>query len=166
MKSNLVPASLAQFAQLPDEAVVSVHTVAGIFDAGTFGVNLMPQAIGPIFEQAANRNSFTKAPIETPGMANEQPFLRAKPGTSETLRQAGMATRNMPESIQVNPVRAEAFPDFGDAVKVAESRCVKSSITFVGFTRDDSKGMMGGNELEPYFSLPLLWFEVCRPRRG
>jgi hypothetical protein len=76
---------------------------------GTFGVNLMPQAIGPIFEQAANRNAFTKAPIETPGMANEQPFLRAKPGTSETLRQAGIATRNMPESIQVNPVRAEAL---------------------------------------------------------
>jgi len=42
-------------------------------------------------------------------MENMQPFLRAKPGTSETLKAAGMATRNLPESLQVNPVRAEAL---------------------------------------------------------
>ena len=75
----------------------------------TFNLNLMPQILAPIYEQATNENSFTKARIETPGMENEQPFLRAKPNTSETLKAAGMATRNLPESLQVNPVRAEAL---------------------------------------------------------
>ncbi|MBK8760426.1 MAG: hypothetical protein IPM03_08315 [Sulfuritalea sp.] len=75
----------------------------------TFNLNLMPQILAPLYEQAANRNSFTKAPIETPGMENVQPFLRSKPGTSETMKAAGMATRNMPEVAQINPARAEAL---------------------------------------------------------
>lgn len=75
----------------------------------TFHLNLMPQALAPLYEQATNRNSFTKAPLETPGMENLQPFLRSKPGTSETMKAAGMATRNLPESLQLNPVRAEAL---------------------------------------------------------
>jgi hypothetical protein len=75
----------------------------------TFGVNLMPQILAPMIEQATNRNGFTMAPIETPGMENQQPFLRAKPTTSETMKAAGMATSNMPEALQVNPVRAEAL---------------------------------------------------------
>ncbi len=75
----------------------------------TFSLNLMPQILAPIYEQGANRNSFTKAPIETPGMENVQPFMRAKPNTSETMRALGMATRNMPEGLQVNPVRSEAL---------------------------------------------------------
>ncbi len=75
----------------------------------TFSLNLMPQILAPITEQMANRNSFTKAPIETPGMDNVQPFMRAKPNTSETMRALGMATRNMPESMQINPVRTEAL---------------------------------------------------------
>lgn len=75
----------------------------------TFSLNLMPQILAPIYEQGANKNSFTKAPIETPGMENVQPFLRAKPNTSETMRALSMATRNMPESMQINPVRTEAL---------------------------------------------------------
>ncbi len=75
----------------------------------TFNLNLMPQIIAPLYEQAANKNSFTKAPIETPGMENVQPFLRSKPGTSETMKAAGMATRDNPEWAQVNPARAEAL---------------------------------------------------------
>ncbi|MCX7148662.1 MAG: hypothetical protein NTY05_04515, partial [Rhodocyclales bacterium] len=75
----------------------------------TFSVNFMPQIIAPLAEQAANRNSFTTAPIETPGMENVQPFLRSKPGTSETMKAAGMATRDLPEALQVNPARAEAL---------------------------------------------------------
>lgn len=75
----------------------------------TFNLNLMPQILAPLREQAANRNSFTKAPIETPGMENVQPFLRAKPGTSETMKALGIASRDLPESLQVNPVRAEAL---------------------------------------------------------
>jgi len=75
----------------------------------TFSLNLMPQIIAPLAEQAMNKSSFTKAPIETPGMENLQPFLRAKPTTSETMKAAGMATRDLPENLQVNPVRAEAL---------------------------------------------------------
>ncbi len=75
----------------------------------TFSLNFMPQIVAPLAEQATNRNSFTKAPLETPGMKNVQPFMRAKPTTSETLKAAGMATRNLPEALQVNPVRAEAL---------------------------------------------------------
>lgn len=75
----------------------------------TFNLNLMPQIVAPLYEQATNRNSFTKAPIETPGMENVQPFLRSKPGTSETFKALGMASKDMPESLQVNPARAEAL---------------------------------------------------------
>ena len=75
----------------------------------TFNLNLMPQAVAPLYEQATNRNSFTKSPIETPGMEGVQPFLRAKPGTSETFKALGMATKDNPEWAQVNPARAEAL---------------------------------------------------------
>lgn len=75
----------------------------------TFNLNLMPQIVAPLYEQATNRNSFTGAPIETTGMQDLQPFMRAKPGTSETLRSLGMATADMPEALQVNPARAEAL---------------------------------------------------------
>lgn len=75
----------------------------------TFNLNLMPQILAPVYEQGANRNNFTKSPIETDGMQNQQPFMRAKPTTSETLKAAGMATANLPEALQVNPVRTEAL---------------------------------------------------------
>lgn len=74
-----------------------------------FNLNMMPQVVAPLYEQATNRNGFTNAPIETPGMEGMQPFLRAKPTTSETLKAAGMASRDLPENLQVNPVRAEAL---------------------------------------------------------
>lgn len=72
--------------------------------SATFGLNLTPQIIAPLKEQMTNRNGFTGSPIETPGMDNVQPFLRAKPTTSETMKAVGMATRNLPEELQVNPV--------------------------------------------------------------
>ncbi len=75
----------------------------------TFSLNWMPQILAPIYEQATNRNSFTKALIETPGMEEQQPFMRAKANTSQTMQALGMATRNMPEALQVNPVRTEAL---------------------------------------------------------
>lgn len=75
----------------------------------TFHLNLMPQVAAPLVEQYANKNSFTGAPIETPDHAGMEPFLRAKPGTSETMKAVGMATRANPEWAQVNPARAEAL---------------------------------------------------------
>jgi hypothetical protein len=77
--------------------------------SATFNWNWMPQILAPLQEQATNRSAFTKAPLETPGMENVQPFLRAKPSTSETLKAAGLATRDLPEAAQINPVRAEAL---------------------------------------------------------
>jgi hypothetical protein len=69
----------------------------------------MPQVHAPLYEQATTRNSFTGSPIETPGMDGVQPFLRAKPGTSETFKALGMTTKDNPEWAQVNPARAEAL---------------------------------------------------------
>jgi len=74
-----------------------------------FGVDLMPQVLNPLYEQATNRNTFTGRRIEPLGMENLQPFLRARPTTSETMKALGMATRELPEWAQVNPVRAEAM---------------------------------------------------------
>lgn len=74
-----------------------------------FKLNMTPQFAAPLVEQYANRTSFTDAPIETPGLEGLQPFLRSKPGTSETLKAAGMLTRDLPEELQINPVRAEAL---------------------------------------------------------
>jgi hypothetical protein len=59
--------------------------VARIIGA-TFNLNFMPQILAQIAEQMANENSFTHASIETPGMENLQPFMRAKPNTSETIK--------------------------------------------------------------------------------
>ena len=69
----------------------------------------MPQIVAPLYDQAKNEHSFTHGKIETPGMENVQPFLRAKPNTSETMKALGMATRDLPESLQVPPARAEAL---------------------------------------------------------
>jgi|GEM_PF-2206229 len=77
--------------------------------ANTYSVNLTPQIIAPMAEQLANKHFFSDTPIETESMQNLQPFMRAKENTSETLKRLGMATRDLPESLQVNPVRAEAL---------------------------------------------------------
>ena len=74
-----------------------------------FNLNFMPQIVAPLYEQATNKNGFTDSPIETPGMENMQPFLRAKSNTSETMKALGMATRNLPEGKQIAPARAEAL---------------------------------------------------------
>lgn len=92
---------------LHDDPALGGH-VADIV-RNTFHLNLMPQFAAPLYEQATNRNGFTAAPIETPGMENVQPWLRAKPGTSETMKRLGEATRNLPEGLQVPPARAEAL---------------------------------------------------------
>ena len=77
--------------------------------ANTYSVNLTPQIIAPMAEQLANKHFFSDTPIETESMQNLQPFMRAKENTSETLKRLGMATRSLPEALQVNPVRAEAL---------------------------------------------------------
>lgn len=108
------PGAIGRIAELAVEKVVNEDAEGLGKDllrviGNTFHLNLMPQIVAPLVEQYANKNSFTGAPIETPDHAGLQPFLRAKPGTSETLKAAGMATRDMPESLQVNPARAEAL---------------------------------------------------------
>jgi hypothetical protein len=77
--------------------------------AHTFGLNLLPQIIAPLAEQSANKRFFTDTPIEGEGMDDLIPALRAKHNTSATLRHLGEATIDLPEALQVNPVRAEAL---------------------------------------------------------
>ena len=106
--------ALASVAERAVEKLVDddAHGLGGDFArilGATFNLNFMPQLLAPLYEQATNRTGFTKAPIETPGMEDMQPFLRAKPTTSETLKAAGMATRDLPEALQINPVRTEAL---------------------------------------------------------
>jgi len=106
--------ALASVAERSVEKLVDddAHGLGGDFArilGATFNLNFMPQLLAPLYEQATNRTGFTKAPIETPGMEDMQPFLRAKPTTSETLKAAGMATRDLPEALQINPVRTEAL---------------------------------------------------------
>jgi hypothetical protein len=108
------PGAIGRVAELAVEKVVNEDADGLGKDllrviGNTFHLNLMPQIAAPLVEQYANKNSFTGAPIETPDHAGLQPFLRAKPGTSETMKAAGMLTRDMPEELQVNPVRAEAL---------------------------------------------------------
>ncbi|MFZ2855793.1 MAG: LPD38 domain-containing protein [Rhodocyclaceae bacterium] len=108
------PGAIASIAERTAEKVINEDPLGLGKDftrilGSVFHVNLTPQILAPLVEQATNRNSFTNAPIQTPGMENMQPFLRAKPTTSETLKAAGMLTKDMPEALQVNPVRAEAL---------------------------------------------------------
>ncbi|MDD5387883.1 MAG: hypothetical protein PHD37_00950 [Gallionellaceae bacterium] len=77
--------------------------------AHTFSVNVLPQIAAPVAEQVANKSFFTGAPIETQGMEDVHPWMRTKPGTSETMRALGEATSGMPEAVQVSPARAEAL---------------------------------------------------------
>ncbi|MRR50708.1 MAG: hypothetical protein EG825_07290 [Rhodocyclaceae bacterium] len=108
------PGAIGRIAELAVEKVVN-DDAEGLGNdllrviGNTFHLNLMPQIAAPLVEQYANKNSFTGAPIETPDHAGLQPFLRAKPGTSETMKALGMASRDLPEGAQINPVRAEAL---------------------------------------------------------
>ncbi len=74
-----------------------------------FRLEFLPQAFVPIYELATNRLLFFDRPIETRAVESLQPFARATPGTSRTLRAAGEATRALPRKLQLNPVRTEAL---------------------------------------------------------
>lgn len=75
----------------------------------TFGLDFTPQVVKPLVEQMANKSFFTGSSIETPSMENLQPFLRSGSNTSETMKAIGMATADLPEALQFNPVRAESL---------------------------------------------------------
>ncbi len=77
--------------------------------AQLFKLDVLPQAVKPIAEQAMNKNLFTKRPIETQAMQSLAPFARSGPYTSAALTELGLATRNLPRSLQISPSRAEAL---------------------------------------------------------
>ena len=77
--------------------------------ANLFHVEMIPQAFKPLYEQAINRNTFTDRPIETMGMESMQKWARAAPQTNRALTELGVASRDLPESLQINPVRTEAL---------------------------------------------------------
>ena len=74
-----------------------------------FKLDVMPQLLKPLAEQAMNRNLFTDRPIETQSMQQLAPFARSGPYISSTLAELGLATRDFPESLQFRPARAEAL---------------------------------------------------------
>lgn len=76
---------------------------------GVFGMDYVPQILSPLYEQNLNRNRFTDRPIETEGMQDMQPWARVGMHTSRSLAALGEATRDLPEALQVNPVRTEAL---------------------------------------------------------
>lgn len=73
----------------------------------TFGIEYIPQAFAPLYEVYANKNRFTGRPVE--GMAQEavQPWARSNTGTSQTLRAAGEAVRDIPVLNRISPVQAQ-----------------------------------------------------------
>lgn len=80
-----------------------------LFNVVRQSVNLdpVPQALNPVLEVAMNRSRFTGRPIEPIGIQDLEPWARATPATSETMRQLGEATRNLPRPIQISPAQAE-----------------------------------------------------------
>ena len=89
----------------PKEWAMDVLRVTG----DLFKFDYVPQALKPLYEQHLNRNRFTGRPIETLSMQNLAPFARAKPYTSEALKELGLATKDLPREYQVSPARAEAL---------------------------------------------------------
>jgi hypothetical protein len=74
-----------------------------------FRVEVIPQAFGPLYELAINRNRFTDRPIETAAMQELQPWARSGPGGNRTLRAMGEAERFLPAEWQASPAQVEAL---------------------------------------------------------
>jgi hypothetical protein len=74
----------------------------------TFSMDFKPQAIKPLLELAANKNSFTERPIETMAMARLSPTERRKAWTSETSILLSKGFSKIPwEKVQLSPVQIE-----------------------------------------------------------
>ncbi len=74
-----------------------------------FRMDPIPQALAPLVEQYANRRRFFDTPIETQATQGLPRWMRAERHTSQTLRAAGEATRNLPRALQAPPARLEAL---------------------------------------------------------
>jgi hypothetical protein len=74
-----------------------------------FKINVIPQALNPLYEQATNRKGFTGSPIEQQWMSQLMPWARSYPYGSRIIQDFGEAERNWPRDIQVSPARIEAL---------------------------------------------------------
>jgi conjugative element/phage-associated large polyvalent protein len=74
-----------------------------------FKFDYVPQALAPLYEQFLNKIRFTGRPIETQGMERLAPFARSGTYTSETLKELGFASLDLPRQLQFPPARAEAL---------------------------------------------------------
>jgi hypothetical protein len=72
-----------------------------------FNLEYLPQVISPAVEAFANFDRFRNRPIESRAMADLEPWARAHPTTSPTMRKLGEATRDLPEAMQISPAKAE-----------------------------------------------------------
>ncbi len=67
------------------------------------------RSVAPLYEVAANKNTFTGRPIETQAMQELQPWARAGVNTPQILREFGKAERHLPSGLQISPAMAEAL---------------------------------------------------------
>jgi len=75
-----------------------------------FKLEYMPQIVAPLYETyGLNRNRFTQRPIETQAMEQMEPFARRYATGSKALEELGLATRNLPRSLQISPAKAESL---------------------------------------------------------
>ncbi len=104
--------AVSSIAERTMEAIETKDAVQGAKNVGdvvlsTFGLEYIPQAFAPLYEVYANKNRFTGRPVE--GMAQEaiQAWARANVSTSQTLRKAGEAVRDVPILNKISPVQTQ-----------------------------------------------------------
>jgi hypothetical protein len=75
--------------------------------ADTFAMNPIPQAVKPLIDLYANKDSFTGAPIETAGMERLSKQERATDTTSPLAKAIGAATSIAGEKGELSPVQVD-----------------------------------------------------------
>lgn len=87
----------------PKEAALKTLQVLG----NLLHYEYLPQLFAPLYEVGANRDRFRDRPIETQAMRDMEPWARSSANTSRSFRALGEVTRNLPESMQIPPAKAE-----------------------------------------------------------
>ena len=75
--------------------------------ADTFAMNPIPQAVKPLIDLYANRDSFTSAPIESAGMERLSKQERTTDTTSPLAKALGAATSLLGEKGELSPVQVD-----------------------------------------------------------
>lgn len=73
----------------------------------TLAFNPIPQTALPIIESVTNYSFFTQRPIVSQGLEDVAPAYQIAPGTSRIGELAGEATKGLPTSLQLSPVKVD-----------------------------------------------------------